>query len=178
MRTRQRAGATLASCAIAWGVGREGDDVSAFQEAVHGRGDKPRCPQNRAPLIDGEIAGENRGAVAVALMNKLIEDAGEAVFRNEGIRRMIADLVKDQETGSTVVLQHVIESVIGDRGQKVLEQIIRSDVKHAIAGCASPHTEADRQVALADAGGAEEKDRLTAVEEAKLGQVEDDLAIE
>jgi hypothetical protein len=69
--------------------------VSVLQEAVDGRGDQPRCSQNRAPLIDGEVAGENRGAVAVALVNQLVKDAGEAVLRNDGIRRMVADLIKD-----------------------------------------------------------------------------------
>jgi hypothetical protein len=88
--------------------------VSALQEAVDGRGDQPRCSQNRAPFIDGEIADQNRGAVAVTLVNKLVEDSGEAVLGNDGIGRMISDLVKDQETRAAVDIQHIIKSVIGD----------------------------------------------------------------
>src|SRR5439155_27224461 len=175
---RQGAGAALASHAVAWGVGREVDDVSAFQEAVQRGGDQRGGPEHGGPVVDAEVAGQNCGAVAVTLMNELVEHAGEAALYHNGVGGMVADLVQDQQIRPAVLLQDLLERLVCDGSQEVFEHVVGADVADAVAGRAGPGAEADREVALADAGGAEKEDRLAAVEEAELGQIEDGLAID
>ena len=173
VRFRQRPGAALAPGAVALGIGGKGDDVSPLQEAIERRGNQPRRPaQGGGPVVDAEIAGQNDRAVAVALVNDFVEDAGEVALGEDGIGGVVSDFVEDQKIGTAVILQQVVESLIGHRGQEILEHVVGADVADAIAGGASAHSEADREVAFADAGRAEEEDRFTPVEEAKLGQVE------
>src|SRR5215831_18934815 len=77
-----------------------------------------------------------------------------------------------------VLLQHLLEGLIGHRRQETPEHIVGAHVANAIAGGASASSQADGEMAFADAAGAQEKDRLAAVEEAELGEVEKGLAME
>jgi hypothetical protein len=88
--------------------------------------------------------------VAVALVNDFVEDAGEVALGQAGRTGMIPHLVQDQQVGTAVLLQPVIESVISHRGEQILERVVGADVADAIAGGASAHAQPNRQMALAD----------------------------
>ena len=84
-RFRQGPGAALAPGAVAFRIGRKGDDVSPLQEAIEGRGNQARrAAESGGPGIDAEIAGQNGRAVAVALVNDFVENAGEVALGEEG----------------------------------------------------------------------------------------------
>src|SRR6266581_2255944 len=76
----QGAGTTFAFGAVAFRIGRQGEDMRALQEAVQCRGHQSwRAAQGGGPVVDAEVAGQNRGAVPVTLVDDFIEDAGEVV---------------------------------------------------------------------------------------------------
>ena len=110
------------------------------------------------------------------LPNKLLQEM-RALVKEAGlglplVDELAADIFMGELSGK------FLEGVIGERGVEAPEQLVGADEADAVACLAGTHAEADGEVGLADAARPDPQDRLAAVDEAELGEVEHGLAIE
>jgi hypothetical protein len=88
--------------------------MRALQEAIQRGGDESRrSPQGGGPIVDSKITGQNDRTVTIALVNDFVKDAGEVAFGEDGVDRVVPDLVEDQKVGAAVLLQQLVKSLIG-----------------------------------------------------------------
>ena len=143
------------------------------QQAVkQGRGHDV-VAEDGAPVLEAAIGGEHGGAFLVAGIDQLEEQVGAA-----GFDRQVADLIDDQQGDPVNIAQARLEGPgafgLGERGN----EFGQGREIDALMGLDGVHPQGDGQVALADAGRAEQVDSLAAVDEAEFGQGEDAIAVE
>lgn len=153
----------------------EGEDVGALDEAIERRSDLRGRTQRRRPLVEAEVGGNHEGAAPVAAGHHLEEDAGEILL---DLAWAVAELVQDDKIKPGDLGQKVVERVIGQGGIEAAQELVGAEEADPIAGLAGAHAHADREMGLAHAARPDPQDRLAAVEEAELGQIEDALSVE
>lgn len=149
--------------------------MRTLDEAVERRGDLGRRSQCARPLVETKVGGQHEGAAAVPAGDELEEDASEVLL---GCARAVAELVKDDQVRLAQLVEEVLKGVVGQRGPQLLEQGEGSEETDVVAGLAGRNAQADGEVGLPDARGADPDDRLALVDKGELGQVEHLAAIE
>ena len=155
------------------GVAFDLDHDGMVQQAVQQRGGHDDVTEDGAPVPEAAIRGEDGGALLVAGIDQLEEQVGAA-----GLDRQVADFIDDEQGDPVDIAQARLEGTgafgLGERGN----EFGQGREIDALMGLDGVHTQGDGQVALADAGRAEQVDSLAAVDEAELGQGEDAVAVE
>jgi hypothetical protein len=90
--------------AVAPGVGVDVDLVAVLGEAIDEGDDTGGTREDGPPLFEGQVGGDDRGAVLVAAADDVEEDVGGAAVAGQ-----VAELVEDQERWAGVPLQPALE---------------------------------------------------------------------
>ena len=152
-----------------------GDDdlVGVVRQPIQrGRGEERALEQVR-PLGEGAVAGDDERALLVALVDDLVEVLGSG--RVQGLE---PEVVEDEQVGADVGGQAALVGAVGAAAVEVRQHPRGRDEQDVEATTAGLVTERLGEVALADAGGSLDEDRLVALDEARGGEVEDLLAVD
>src|SRR6266478_6118058 len=119
--------------------------------AVSKSGGKTRplgIADQRVPLIDGELAGDDGGAVAVAILEDLQE-----VVASRGIERLEAPVVEDEKIDAAERAQQTRMAAVAACQSEFAEQPRHALIEHGAIVAAGLVAERRSEPALADAGG-------------------------
>ena len=158
---------------LAPGVGVDIDGVAVLSEAVDEGDDAGGAGEDGAPLLEGEIRGDDRRAVLMAAADDVIEEVGGAVIAWE-----IAKLVEDEQVGGGVSAEAPLERGEGFLSQEVGEgggQRREADGE-AVLEC--DQAEALREHGFAHARRSAEQDVVAAVGEVEREELLDEDAID
>ena len=154
-------------------VAADVDDVAVVEEPVDQRRRHHVVAEHAAPLLEALVRGEHRGGALVAGVDQL-EEQDRAVLGD----RQVADLVDHQQCGMRQHLEAARQVARRLRLHERLDQVREGAVVDAASGLGGGDRQADGQVRLADARGAEQDHVLGAVDEAELMQALDLLALD
>jgi hypothetical protein len=90
--------------AVAPGVGVDVDLVAVLSKAVDEGDDAGGAGEDGAPLLEGQVGGDDRGSMFVAAADDVEEDVGRAAVAGQ-----VAEFVKDQERRPGVPLEPALE---------------------------------------------------------------------
>src|ERR1700726_4447717 len=100
------------------------------------------------PLIDGDLAGDDGGAVAVAVLEDLQE-----VVAGCGVERLEAPVVEDEEVDATERAQETGVAAVAARQSEIAEQPRDALIEHGAIVAAGLVAERRSEPTLADTGG-------------------------
>ena len=129
--------------------------------------------EQRAPLLDRAVAGEDRRASAVPLQDEFVE-----VARLLGVEAAQPEVVDDQDVGGEQTPANLLGGVVGTRLVEQLEQLIGPQEEHGLAHTAGRVSDRRGEEGLADTHRADEDHILLALDEAQAEQVLHTIAIE
>jgi hypothetical protein len=101
----------------------------------------------RVPLIDGELAGDDGGAAAVTVLKDLQE-----VVTSRGVERLEAPVVEDEQIDTAKCAQQPGVAAIATGQSQIAEQPRDALIKHGAIVAAGLVAERRGEPALADAG--------------------------
>ena len=166
-------GAGLAGpLALAVALAFEGDLVGVVGEAIDGALGEDRIIEERDPLVDRPVRGNDRRGATVALEDDFVE-----VARLLGIEAAQREVVDDEDVGSEEAAEHPLGGVIGAGLVEVLEEVVGAQEEDVAAGAAGGVSQRAGEKRFPDADGAEEDGVLMALEEAETEEVADAIAI-
>ncbi len=139
-----------------------------MEEPIEGRTGEERIVEERGPLVERAIRGEDERATLVALTNDLVEIHGLLA-----LERAQPEVVDDQEIGRREAQESAIVRGIRAGRAELREELMRRGVEDGVAGDAGAMAERLREVILADAGLADEADVFLARDEGTRREVED-----
>ena len=102
-----------------------------MQEPVHGCAGKQRVAEERVPLLDGAVGGDDHGAALVAPPDDLVEVEGLVAGE-----RPQAEVVEDEEVGAREAPDLLLVALIGPRCAQLHEQVVERHVEGRVAGTA------------------------------------------
>jgi len=142
-------------------------------QAVEGALSQDGVVEERDPLLDGPVTGEESGGAAVALDDDLIEVAGLG-----GVQAAQPKIVHDQQIGGQQSAQRFVLGVIGPGLAQFLEEGIGAQEQDLVAGPTGGMTQGGSQEGLAHSHGSQQEDILLAFQEAQAEEVPDPVAVE
>jgi len=130
------------------------DDFGAVQDAVEDGGGGGLVSEQRAPLLDGAVGGQDGGAHFVAAHDDFQEVFGGLV--TEGFH---AHVVEDEQVGAQVALEGFVAfgGLVAGVGE-VAREVEDGAVEAGVAGFDGFAPEGLGEVAFADSGGADKED--------------------
>lgn len=120
------------------------------------------------PPAEGEIRRDDDRAALVALTDDLVE-----AHRLVALQRAQAEVVDDEQVGAGEARQAAVVGAVAARRAQLGQHLVRRDVEGRVPGDTGTATERLRDVALADAGLADEANVLAARDEGAGGELED-----
>lgn len=144
-----------------------------MREPVDGALGENGVVEERDPLVDGAVTGDDGGGAAVALEDDLVEVAGLL-----GIEAPQAEVVDDQDVGGEQAAQDLLGRVIGAGLKEALEEVVGAKEAHLVSGTAGGVAESAGEEGFADADGAEEDHVLVAFDEAEGEEIADAVTVE
>src|SRR5690606_14137730 len=150
---RQKAGAALLPKPVAVATDRE--HVAVVEQAVEDRGRDDRIAEDAAPFADRTVARDEQAPALVAARDELEEE-----MRSLGLEREVAELVDDQKLRLGPVLEPLLEPALELGLAELGHQRVRRHEQHAVAGADHFAAKRDGKMRLADAGRAEEQERV------------------
>jgi len=129
------------------------DDVDAGEEAIEDRGRRGDIAEELAPVFGGPIGCDHDRSALVAT-----DDDFEDLFRGVGSELLHAEIFEDEQVDLGQCLHERLALGGGLRLGKVLNEIEDAASHGAEAGTDGADGESRGEVALADAGWAEEED--------------------
>ena len=142
-------------------------------ESVEGALGEDRVVEERDPLVDGAVAGDDGRGAPVPLEDDLVE-----VARLAGIEATQAEVVEDEDVGGQEPAQHLLAAVVGPRLVQSLEHVVGAQEEDVVAGPAGGVAEGRGEVGLSDPDRAEEDHVLAALDEAEAEELPHPLAVE
>ena len=160
---------------IAWAiaVAFHDDLVSVVRESVEGALSEDGVVEERDPLVDGAVGGDEGRGPAVTLDDDLVEVAGLL-----SVEAAEAEVVDDEQVGSEQAAHDALGGVIGSGLVDELEERIATEEEDATSGAAGAVAEGASEERLSDADGSEEEDVFVAFEEGEAEEISDAVAIE
>ena len=132
-----------------------------------------RIVEERDPLLDGPVAGDDGRCSAVALEDHLVE-----IARLLGRESPQAEVVEEQQIRGEQSSDGLLGGVVGARLVEPLEHAIGSEEEHVVPSAAGGVAEGAGQEGFPDPDGAEEDHVLLALEEAEGEELLDTVAVE
>jgi hypothetical protein len=124
------------------------DAVGVMDQAVEDGVGVGGIADQRMPLIDRELAGDDGGAAAVAVLKDLQE-----VVAGRGVERLEAPIVEDEKIDSAERAQDAGVAAVAARQSEIGEQPRNALIEHGTIVAAGLVAERRGEPALADAGG-------------------------
>lgn len=143
--------------------------AEAIQRALR----QDRVFEQRDPLFDGAIAGEDGRGPAVAFEDDLVDIAGLGQ-----VEPAQAEVIDDQQIGSQKATDRSLPRVVGLGLEQFEQHPVSPQEEDAVAGATGGMTEAAGEQGLSDADRSDEEDILRALEEAEAEEIADAMAIE
>jgi len=132
-----------------------------------------RIVEERDPLLDGPIAGNDRRGPSVALEDHLVEVVGLL-----GREPAQAEVVEHQQVGGEQPSQCLLGRVVRARLVEHLEHPVGAQEEHVVPRTAGRVAERPSKEGLSDPNGTEEDDVLLAFDEAEREELLDPVAVE
>ena len=125
------------------------------------------------PLIDGELAGDDGGAVAVAVLEDLQE-----VVAGRGVERLEAPVVEDEKIDAAERAQQARVAAVTARQGQIAEQSRDALIEHGAIVAAGFVAERRGEPALADAGRAADQEIDAVADPATLNEAGEQRTVE
>lgn len=155
------------------GLADDFDAVAVLREAVDECDDAGSAGERVAPLLEGEVGGDDRRALLVASADDAVEDV-----RGAGIAGQVAELVKDKQIGARVAAETTLEGGQRFLAEKIGERRGEGREPDGEAGRQCGLREILRDRRLAETGAALQQDILSAVDEVELDETLDEWALD
>jgi hypothetical protein len=142
------------------------DAVSVVDKTIeHGIGISGIADE-RVPLVDGELAGDDGGAAAVAIFENFQE-----VVTGTGVERLEPPIVEDQQIDTAEPAQQARMAAVAARESEVIEQPRNALIEHRAIVTAGLVAERGGEPALADAGRTADQEIGMLVDPMALGSL-------
>src|SRR5690606_4296793 len=129
--------------------------------------------EDAAPFADRTVARDEQAPALVAARDELEEE-----MRSLGLEREVAELVDDQKLRLGPVREPLLEPALELGLAELGHQRVRRHEQHAVAGADHFAAKRDGKMRLADAGRAEEQERVAVGNEAPRGKLPQLLRVE
>ncbi len=130
------------------------DGFSVVKEAVqHGRGDGAVVIEDRRPLFEGFVGGQDDGAAFIALADGLEEQIGAMLIDGQ-----IADFIQNQDRWSEIFFELHFEAALFLGGGEFVDDVDRIGKEHRVAFQAGGVAQRGSQVGFAQPDGSEKDD--------------------
>lgn len=149
------------------------DLVGIVGEAIDGALGQDRVVEQRDPLVDGPVAGDESRRPAVPFEDHFIE-----IARLAGVEAPQSEVIDEQHVGREDAPEHLVGGMIGARLVQELEEAIGTEEEHVVAGPARRVADGGREKRFSDADGTEEDHIFLARDEAQAEEVADACVIE
>ena len=159
------------SAAIALALDEE--DLDVVGEAVDECDGTGGIGKDGVPVLEGEVGGDEQGAVLVAAADELEEEVGGA-----GVVGEVAELVDDEQRGPRVVAEPAFEGAGGLLAVEVEEQVGGGGEEGGVASEDGLVGDVLGEHGLAEALGTDEDDVFAAGEEVEREDAFEDRAFE
>lgn len=126
-----------------------------------------------APILEGEIGGDDGRGTLVALVEDLVEQVGPASVEGE-----VAELIDDEEVEGGPGGETTTQRVAGLGGDELVDEIGGERETDAVAAEACELAECVGEVGFPDAGGTEKNDVGPLAEEVERCGTHDEIAID
>ena len=126
-----------------------------------------------APVLEGEVGGDDGCGALIAAVEDLVEEVGAA-----SVEVQVAQLVDQQEGGSGPGGETTVEGVASGAGDEVVDEICGGGESDTVAAEAGELADGVGEVGLADAGGPDEDAVGLVAEEVERGGAQDQLAVD
>ena len=143
------------------------------QQAIENGGGHHRVAEDRAPLPDGAVRGDQHAAALVSAGDELEEQV-----RRIRVERQVAELVDDQQLRLGEEGEPFLEPGVGMRLGEAGDQRRGRDEEHRVVLPDRFAAERDREMGLADPGWAEEQEHIAMGDPAAGGELADLVRIE
>jgi hypothetical protein len=147
--------------------------VGVVGEAVQRALSQDGIVEERDPLLDGPVGGNDGGASPVTLDDDLVEVAGLL-----GIEAAEPKVIDDEEVRGEEASEHALGGVIGPGLMDELEERIAPEEEHPVSGPAGAVSKGTGKERLSNAYRPKEEDILVAIEEAEAEEVTDPVPVE
>ena len=127
--------------------------MTVMEQAVEDRGGEDVVTEDRAPLRDDLVGGDQQTAAFVPAGDELEKEMGAASFK-----RQIAELVDDQQLRLRIKHQAVAQLSVGFGFGQRHEEGRGAREEDRVAGFDDGASECDREMCFADTGRAEDQD--------------------
>ncbi|EGV20644.1 hypothetical protein ThimaDRAFT_0422 [Thiocapsa marina 5811] len=165
---RQRPGV-----AFAHRLAFEGDPVGVVDQSVEDRIGEGGIPDQVVPMLEGQLAGDERGALAVAVVEQL-----EQIAPSLGVQPHEPPVVDQQQIGVGEAAHELGEAAVGVGEAQFLEQARGAQIARGETLSARLLCQGARQPRLPDAGRAEDQAIETLADPLAGGQLGDQGAIQ
>ena len=116
---------------------------------------KNRVIEQRNPLVDVSIGGEDAGGTAVALDDDFVDVVGLC-----GIEPPQSEVVEDEQVGGEKTSERLVVRVVGARLFELEEHLIGADEEHVVSGPAGGMADSGSQEGFADTHASHEENVL------------------
>jgi hypothetical protein len=154
-------------------VALDDDLVGVVGEAINRTLGEDGIVEERDPLVDGAVAGDDGGGAAVAFEDDLVEIAGLL-----GVEAAQAEVVDDEDVGGKEATQDLLGRMIGAGLVEALEEVIGAHEANLVTGATGGVSERTSKECLSDSDGSEEDGVLVAFDEAEGEEIADAVAVE
>ena len=144
-----------------------------MDETVENRVGEGRVTDGIMPRVDGKLAGHDRGAHGVAVLEELEQVV--TVLRAEGGQPPVVD---HEDVGLGERLEQLRVASVGSRDGQRTQQPGHAEVQRAVSVAAGAVGESARYPALSHAGCSADQDVEMLADPASIGEREDQLPVE
>src|SRR5215831_851244 len=147
--------------------------MGVVNKAVKDRVGISRITNEGMPFIDGDLAGEDRRAATVTLLEDLVE-----VTTGAGVERFEAPIVKDEELDTGKAAQDASIAAIAAGERELGEELGDALIKDRAVVTASLVTERTGKPTLADPGGPAQDQIVVRLDPVAIGELVEQRAVE
>jgi hypothetical protein len=142
-------------------------------EAVGDGGGSGAVVEQVAPVLEGQVGGDDGGGALVALVEDLVEQVGAA-----GVEAQVAELVDEEKVGSRPSGEAAVEGVAGLAGDEVVDEIGGEYEADAVAAQARELTDGIGEMGFADSARTEKDAVGLVTNEVERGGTGDDVSVD
>jgi hypothetical protein len=162
--------------AVARAVDVDADRVHG--ETVEDRGGEGSVTEKATPVAERDVRGDRSGDTGVSPIDEVVEGVSSGRFIAALLDLAEADVVNDQEIGTSPGLEAAGVGAIGKAGVEIIEEVDAAGIAHGEALFAGTECEGLEEVALAGAALAGDDEVVVAADEVEAGKLEDERLVD
>jgi len=155
------------------GLSGDADEQSLVDEPVGDGRSGGGVVEELAPLLEGQIGGDDGGSALVASVEDLVEQVCTASIEAE-----VSELVDEDEVGLGPGCEPTGEGVAGLGGDELVDEVCGEGEADALSAQASELSDGVCEMGLADAGGTDEDDVGFVGDEVERGSAVDEVLVD